>query len=90
MRPKIGMCRNIGPSNFASLAGEAEVRSAAPRLVRKISGLNQPSLATEDAFGWAVEEVAAATRLMGWLAQDREVEAQKTRELGRILFAAGM
>ena len=60
--------------------------------MRKISGFNQPSLANEEAFSRAVDEVAAtARRLMGALvtnaqARDRAVEAQKTRERGRVRF----
>ncbi|MGD9510955.1 MAG: DUF2277 domain-containing protein [Geminicoccaceae bacterium] len=90
------MCRNIKTLfNFAPPATEAEVRAAALQFVRKISGFNQPSHANEEAFGRAVDEVAAAAqRLMGSLvtsaqARDREVEAQKARERGRVRFAAG-
>ena len=89
------MCRNIKPLfNFAPPATEAEVRAAALQFVRKISGFNQPSHANVEAFGRAVDEVtAAAERLMGSLvtsaqARDREVEAQKARERGRVRFAA--
>jgi hypothetical protein len=89
------MCRNIKPLfNFAPPATEAEVRAAALQFVRKISGFNQPSLANEEAFGRAVEEVtAAAQTLMGSLvtsaqARDLEVEAQKARERVRVRFAA--
>ena len=87
------MCRNIKPLfNFAPPATEAEVRAAALQFVRKISGFNKPSAANEEAFGRAVDEVAAAAgRLMGALvtnaqARDRAVEAQKTRERGRVRF----
>ncbi|MGD9510953.1 MAG: DUF2277 domain-containing protein [Geminicoccaceae bacterium] len=87
------MCRNIKPLfNFAPPATEAEVRAAALQFVRKISGFNQPSHANEAAFGRAVDEVAAAAeRLMASLvtsaqARDREVEAQKARERGRMRF----
>ena len=89
------MCRNIKTLfNFAPPATEAEVRAAALQFVRKISGFNQPSLANEPAFSRAVDEVAAAAeRLMGSLvtsaqARDREAEAQKARERGRVRFAA--
>lgn len=93
--PQTAMCRNIKPLfNFAPPATEAEVRAAALQFVRKISGFNKPSAANEEAFGRAVDEVAAAAgRLMGSLvttaqAKDREVEARKTRERGRVRFAA--
>ena len=93
--PQTAMCRNIKPLfNFAPPPTEAEVRAAALQFVRKISGFNKPSAANEEAFGRAVDEVAAAAgRLMGSLvttaqAKDREVEARKTRERGRLRFAA--
>lgn len=93
--PEIGLCRNIKTLfNFEPPATDTEVRAAALQFVRKISGFNKPSAANEEAFGRAVDEVAAAAgRLMGSLittaqAKDREVEAQKTRERGRIRFAA--
>ena len=89
------MCRNIKTLfNFEPPATEAEVRAAALQFVRKISGFNQPSLANEAAFARAVDEVAATARtLMDALVtsaqvRDREVEAQKMRERGRVRFAA--
>lgn len=89
------MCRNIKPLfNFAPPATEAEVRAAALQFVRKISGFTRPSLANEAAFGRAVDEVAATARtLMGALvtnaqARDREAEAQKARQRGRMRFAS--
>ena len=89
------MCRNIKTLfNFEPPATEAEVRAAALQFVRKLSGFNQPSLANEAAFVRAVDEVAATARtLMDALvtnaqARDREVEAQKARERGRVRFAA--
>ena len=89
------MCRNIKTLfNFESPATEAEVRAAALQFVRKISGFNQPSLANEAAFARAVDEVAATARtLMDALVtnaqvRDREVEAHKVRERGRVRFAA--
>ena len=89
------MCRNIKTLfNFAPPATEVEVRAAALQFVRKISGFNQPSLVNEEAFDRAVDEVAAAAQtLMESLvtnaqARDREVEAQKARERGRVRFAA--
>lgn len=89
------MCRNIKPLfNFAPPATEAELRAAALQFVRKISGFTRPSHANSAAFDRAVGEVAAAAeRLMGSLvtgaqARDREVEAQKARERGRVRFAA--
>ena len=88
------MCRNIKPLfNFAPPATEAEVRAAALQFVRKISGFNKPSLANEPAFSRAVDEVAATAQvLMEALVtnaqpRDRDVEAQKARERGRVRHA---
>jgi len=57
------MCRSIktlrrpdGP------ATEDEIRAAALQFVRKVSGFRKPSRANAEAFGSAVEEVAAASR----------------------------
>ena len=80
--------------DFAPPATEAHIRAAAQQFVRKISGFNRPSHANEEAFGRAVDEVAAAAeRLIGSLVtsaqvRDREVEAQNARERGRVRFAA--
>jgi hypothetical protein len=80
------MCRNIKSlHNFEPPATEAEVREAALQYVRKISGSSRPSRANEQAFGQAVDEVAAATsRLLAALVtsappRDREQEADKAR-----------
>ena len=79
--------------DFAPPATEAHIRAAAQQFVRKISGFNRPSRANEEAFGRAVDEVAAAERLMGSLvtsaqARDLQVEARKARERGSVRFAA--
>ena len=88
------MCRNIKPLfNFEPPATEAEVRAAALQFVRKISGFNKPSLANEPAFSRAVDEVAATARTLvaalvtNAQARDRDVEAQKARERGRVRYA---
>ena len=80
------MCRNIKSlHNFEPPATEHEVREAALQYVRKISGSSKPSKANEQAFGQAVDEVAAATsRLLAALVtsappRDREQEAAKAR-----------
>jgi hypothetical protein len=95
VNPEIGMCRNIKTLfNFEPPASDTEVRAAALQFVRKISGLNKPSLANEPAFSRVVDEVAAATQaLMDSLvtsaqARDRAVEAQKARQRGRVRFAS--
>jgi hypothetical protein len=80
------MCRSIHTLyNFDPPATEEEVRAAALQYVRKVSGFTKPSRANEEAFGRAVDAVAAATsRLLGELttsasAKDRELEAARKR-----------
>lgn len=78
------MCRNIKPLfNFEPPASDKELHDASLQFVRKISGFREPSKANEEAFNLAVEQVAAASKLlMQSLATDakphnREVEAAK-------------
>jgi hypothetical protein len=80
------MCRNIRPLyNFEPEATTDEVRAAALQYVRKISGMNKPSKANEEAFNRAVEDIAhASMHLLADLEtnappKDREVEAAKRR-----------
>ena len=80
------MCRNIRTIyNFEPAATDEEVRAAALQYVRKISGFTKPSVANEEAFNQAVEDVAAVSqRLLGELTtkappKDREVEAAKAK-----------
>ena len=57
------MCRNIKTLfNFAPPATDDEIRAASLQFVRKLSGFNSPSMANQEAFERAVEEVAAAAR----------------------------
>jgi hypothetical protein len=88
------MCRNIKTlANFAPPATEDEIRASALQFVRKLSGMNRPSRANEEAFNLAVDDVtAAAQRLIQSLRiaappRDREVEARKARERARERFA---
>lgn len=66
-------------------ATEIEIRDASLQFVRKLSGFTVPSEANEAAFDRAVEQVAAAARvLMASLVtnaepKNREVEAEKAR-----------
>jgi hypothetical protein len=87
------MCRNIKTLfNFEPPATEDEIRAAAVQFVRKLSGFNKPSQANEAAFARAVDDVAAAARVLidslSTTAQprDREVEANKARERSRLRF----
>lgn len=80
------MCRNIRTLfNFEPPATELEIRDASLQFVRKLSGFNVPSKANEAAFDRAVEDVAAAARvLIGSLVtsaspRDRDVEAARAR-----------
>ena len=57
------MCRNIRAlHNFDPPATSEEVHSAALQYVRKVSGMNKPSKANEEAFDRAVHEIAHITQ----------------------------
>jgi hypothetical protein len=88
------MCRNIRTlANFEPPATDDEVRASALQFVRKLSGMNKPSRANQEAFDRAVEEVtAAARRLVSSITtsappRNREEEAKKARERSRQRFA---
>ncbi len=81
------MCRNIKTLfNFEPPATELEIRDASLQFVRKLSGFAVPSKANEAAFDKAVEDVAAAARVLirsmttSAEPRDREVEARRARE----------
>lgn len=83
------MCRNIKTLyNFEPPVTEDEVRAAAIQYIRKISGFNKPSKANVAAFHDAVEQIAAASRVL--LAsletnappRDRQIEATKAKVRG--------
>jgi len=83
------MCRNIKTLyNFAPPVTEDEIRAAALQYVRKISGFNKPSKANETAFNEAVEQIAAASRMLlstletNSPPRDRETEAAKAKIRG--------
>jgi hypothetical protein len=80
------MCRNIRVLyNFQPPSTADEIRAAAVQYVRKVSGLQKPSTADEEAFARAVEEVASATeRVLASLkarapVRTREGEREKAR-----------
>jgi len=90
------MCRNIRTlHNFEPPATEEEIRAAALRFVRKLSGATRPSQANTEVFERAVDEVAdAATRLLENLVtpappRDRAVEAEKARARSARRFGDG-
>ena len=84
------MCRNIKTlHHFEPPATEEEVRASALQYVRKLTGMNAPSKANEQAFHGAVEEITALTlRLFDQLEvksppRSREEEKRKAAERGR-------
>jgi hypothetical protein len=88
------MCRNIKTlANFEPPATEDEIRASALQFVRKLSGMNKPSRANQEAFDLAIEEVtAAAQRLIFSLTtsappRNREEEVRKGQERARERFA---
>jgi hypothetical protein len=87
------MCRNIKLLfNFDPPATTDEVQASSLQFVRKLSGMNKPSKANEEAFYLAVERVAvAAQEMLNTLTtaappRDREVEAAKARERAAIRY----
>ncbi len=80
------MCRSIRTLHgFEPPATTDEVEAAALQYVRKVSGSARPARDNADAVAEAVEQVAAATRLLlerlvvHGPPKDREVEAAKAR-----------
>ncbi len=57
------MCRSIKTLRppYAETVTDADIRAAALQYVRKISGFRAPAGHNADAFGRAVDEIAAAT-----------------------------
>lgn len=87
------MCRNIKTLfNFDPPATSDEVNASALQFVRKLSGMNKPSKANEEAFQLAFERVAAAAQeMLNTLStnappRDRETEAQKAKERSAARF----
>lgn len=87
------MCRNIKTLyNFEPPATTDEVNASALQFVRKLSGMNKPSKANEEAFNIAFERVAAAAQEMlntlrtNAPPRDREIEAERAKERNRVRF----
>jgi len=87
------MCRSIRTLfNFDPPATDDEIRAASLQFVRKLSGMNAPSKANEEAFRRAVDEVDASARaLIGSLVtsaepRNREYEAIRARERSLLRF----
>ena len=59
------MCRSIKTLRQSdAFAADEDVRAAALQYVRKISGYRKPSRANEQAFNRAVDDIAAASRML--------------------------
>ncbi len=59
------MCRSIKTLRQpGASAADEDVRAAALQYVRKISGYRKPSRANEQAFNRAVDDIAAASRML--------------------------
>ena len=89
------MCRNIKTlANFEPPATTDEIRASALQFVRKLSGMNRPSRANQEAFDRAVDDVTAvAHRLIDSLEtsappRNREEERRKAQERSQQRFAA--
>jgi len=89
------MCRNIRPlHNYEPATTPEQVHDAALQFVRKVSGMNKPSKANQEAFDRAVEEITEATeRLLADLVatrppKDRAREIERARERAAVRYAA--
>lgn len=89
------MCRNIRVLfNFEPPTTREEIEAAAVQYVRKVSGLQRPSVADQAAFDRAVREISAVTdKLLASLtprspARTREGEREKGKERWRKREAA--
>jgi len=58
------MCRSIVTLRGEEPTTEEEVRAAALQFVRKVSGYRTPSRSNQEVFERAVDQVAAATRIL--------------------------
>jgi len=89
------MCRNIRPlHNYEPPTTEFEIEAAALQYVRKISGMNRPSKANEEAFARALRSVTeASSRLLSELVttappRNRAREIERARERNAVRFGA--
>jgi hypothetical protein len=89
------MCRNIKTLfNFEPPASDDEVRDASLQFVRKLSGFTKPSIANEEVFDRAIDQVVAAARTLidslvtTAASRDREIEAEKARARAAKRFSA--
>ena len=89
------MCRNIKTLfNFEPPATEDEIKASSLQFVRKLSGFTAPSTANQAAFDRAVEQVAAAARILIESLvttadpRDREIEAARAKAKSIARFGA--
>jgi hypothetical protein len=89
------MCRNIKTLfNFEPPATEDEIKASSLQFVRKLSGFTAPSKANQAAFDRAVEQVAAAARILIESLvttadpRDREIEAARAKAKSIVRFGA--
>jgi hypothetical protein len=89
------MCRNIKTLfNFEPPATEDEIKASSLQFVRKLSGFTAPSKANQAAFDRAVEQVAAAARILIESLvttadpRDREIEAARAKAKSIARFGA--
>jgi hypothetical protein len=87
------MCRNIKTLfNFDPPATSDEVQASSLQFVRKLSGMNKPSKANEEAYYLAIERVAAAAQeMLNTLVtnappRDREIEAERAKERSALRY----
>ena len=88
------MCRSIKPLfNFEPPATDDEIQAASLQFVRKLSGMNKPSAANQDAFDRAVDDIAASARALleslrtNAAPRNREIEAERARARSAERFA---
>ena len=89
------MCRNIRPlHNYEPATTPEQVHDAALQFVRKVSGMNKPSKANQEAFDQAVEGITEATaRLLANLVattppKDRAREIERARERAAVRYGS--
>ena len=88
------MCRSIKPLfNLEPPATENEIHAASLQFVRKLSGMNKPSTANQDAFDRAVDDIAASAHTLleslrtTAAPRNREIEAERARARSAERFA---
>ena len=87
------MCRNIKTlHNFDPPATAEEIRAASLQYVRKISGVNKPSIANKSAFDAAIDAIASISQQLldsltsNALPKSREEEATKAKARSALRF----